>query len=283
MADGTIAAAYISGAFTVSAAILAFGPVAFQIWRQGKLNREAAIEADISRFKTELYRDGVQVARALSDAASGFNGHLRSAEVQVTIASLAARDGHPVPLPSNRFPEIMRFNREVSDALLQLVYLVEERRIFDPRLLIFRDALNTASHELREAFGRDAQWSLMQAMPTELPNGQLHPYTPLGEEPLSKFKRVIDGMTEALSDISMYAGDFIVELQNVLLGEIFGNEVAHREPLDPERRVIRLEDHDELKKWIEGTPWGKECARIEERVRQQIAEKAEAAGNGTPE
>jgi len=62
----------------------------------------------------------------------------------------------------------------------------------------------------------------------------------------------------------MYTEDFIVELQNALLGDLFGQEVSHRKPLDPAKKVITLQQADELEQWFAtSTDWGKEMARIE--------------------
>lgn len=273
MTDPAILSAYISGGFTLAAAVLAFGPVAFQIWRQGKLNREAAREEMQKSFKQDLYRDGVRAARQLSNAISGLHGFLRAAEVNIEVASLSASAGQQYPLPSSRYIDALKLNQQMADAILDVIFLIEERRVFDPRLLVFRDALGAAWHEFRAAFGPDLQHALMQALPTEAPNGELYPYNPPDQERLATIKRLINDACDPLSDISSYSEDLIVELQNVLLGETFGNVVEHRKPLDPKRRVIRLADYDELQAWLATTPWGLECASIDQRVKAQLAEK----------
>ncbi len=54
----------------------------------------------------------------------------------------------------------------------------------------------------------------------------------------------------------MYAEDFLVELQNALLGDLFAKQVAHRKPLDPTKQVIKLEQADELDQWFAtSTDW----------------------------
>lgn len=221
MTDPSITAAYISGGFTLVAAALAFGPVAFQIWRQGKLNREAASDALQTSFKTELYRDGVRAARKLSNVTSSFIGFLRAAEVHVSVASLSKASGHNYPLPSSRYVQALKLNEELADAILDLMFLVEERRVFDPKLLIFRDALSAAWHEFRGAFGPDMQKALMRALPTEAPGGEMFPYDPPNQEQLATIKQHINHACDPLTDLSSYTEDFIVELQNVLLGETF--------------------------------------------------------------
>ena len=46
---------WISGGFTVLAAVLGFGPVAWQIWSQGEQNRADARLARRQAFNEELY------------------------------------------------------------------------------------------------------------------------------------------------------------------------------------------------------------------------------------
>lgn len=271
MTDPAITAAYISGSFTLFAAVVAFGPVAFQLWRQGALNRAASIDAEKAKFKSELYADGVRAARAVSNAASEYHGYLRAAQFQVEIASLASKEGYPPQLPTSRFPDLISFQRTCSDKILELVFLIEERRVLNPKLIIFRDALNVASYELQQAFDQEAQLSLMKAFPTQLPDGQIYPYSPPSDDELRQLGIVVEKMTDALSDFTSYAEDFIVELQNLLLSDVFGHVVEHRQPLDPSRRVIRLADYEELRRWIATTPWGLECSRIEQQTLNQIA------------
>lgn len=273
MTDPAITAAYISGLFTVGAAAVAFGPVAFQLRKQGQLNRAALVDAERAKFKAGLYSDGVRAARKLSNSTSEFNGYLLAAQVQVEMAHLCFKEGLPHQLPTNRFPDVMRFQQECSENLLQLIFLIEERRILDPRIVIFRDALHVASYDLQLAFDREAQLSLMKAFPIERSNGQIDPYTPPTAAEILSFRQAIDLMTDALADLSSYAEDFIVELQNLLLGDVFGHVVEHRKPLDPSRRVIRLTDYDALSQWIATTPWGIECTRVERETLARITDE----------
>ncbi len=273
MADPAIIASIISGLFTIAAATIAFGPVAFQIRKQGQLNRDAATEAERNKFKSDLYSEGVRAARGLSNAASAFHGFLRAAQVQVEVAYLAHKEGLSPQLPSSRFPDVLRFQKECSDRILEVIFLIEERRILNPKLVIFRDALHVASHDLQLAFGREAQHSLMKAFPTEIAEGQIFPYTVPNDVEMGVFRITIDSMTDALSDLSSYSEDLIVELQNLLLSDVFGHIVAYRIPLDPTRRVIRISDYEELKRWIAATPWGIECARVERETLAIISDQ----------
>ena len=68
----------------------------------------------------------------------------------------------------------------------------------------------------------------------------------------------------ALDDAVMYTEDFLVELQNHLLGDLFGKKVAHRKPLDPAKKVITFQQASELERWFAtSTDWGHKMAQIE--------------------
>lgn len=69
-----------------------------------------------------------------------------------------------------------------------------------------------------------------------------------------------------------YAEDFLVELQNILLGDLFGHAVSHRAPIDPNSKVVSLANCDELEAWFNNsTPWGKHCAKVQAETRQRLA------------
>jgi hypothetical protein len=104
----------------------------------------------------------------------------------------------------------------------------------------------------------------MASIPAQLPDGSAFPYTPPSVQHASVIKQLCERFIGALDDAVMYTEDFLVELQNALLSDLFEKKVAHRIPLDPAKKVITLEQADELESWFaESTDWGREMARIE--------------------
>ena len=104
----------------------------------------------------------------------------------------------------------------------------------------------------------------MQSIPVQLPDGSIFPYTPPTVEHASFIKRFCESFIAALDDATMYTEDFQVELQNHLLGDLFGKNVIHRKPLDPAKKVITFQRADELEHWFAtSTDWGREMARID--------------------
>ncbi len=47
-------------------------------------------------------------------------------------------------------------------------------------------------------------------------------------------------------DVVAYTEDFLTEMQNALLGDLFETQLPPRQPLDPNRRVVTLECAEEL-------------------------------------
>jgi len=104
----------------------------------------------------------------------------------------------------------------------------------------------------------------MTSIPAQLPDGSIFPYTPPSVQHAAVIKQLCERFIAALDDAVMFTEDFLVELQNALLGDLFAKQVAHRKPLDPAKKVITLDDADELDRWFAAsTDWGREMARIE--------------------
>ncbi len=180
-------------------------------------------------------------------------------------------EGQSYSIPGTRVPVIMDSNNAMTEAILRFVFLLENRRIIDERLIVFRDVLNATLHDLRGLYNFDLLGAMMDALPLEDPNGIIQPYSPPGREKLPALFDLIDRTIKQGTRPISYMEDFIVEIQNLMLGEIFTKPVEHRYPLDGAEIVVRLDQFEEIYRWLGQTPWGSEYAAIEERVRQKFA------------
>ena len=259
--------ALVSGGFTLLAAIVGFGAIAWQLDRQGRLTREDAKLAQQREFKNQLFHEGVEAAHSMSMAAGEFSSYLRKVQMQIWIAKERAKEGVQF-VPDVRFTEIMDHYARFSDAKSDFVFLVEQRRVIDPRMTIFRSAISAASHQFGKRYAREFSQALIPHLPMDMPNGENFPYTPPDDVALEAIEGEIAIAEDAALSCVMYAEDFMVELQNSLLGDIFDQKVEHRDPPDPSARVIRLDQYEELNFWLGGTPWGQECAKIEAEAKE---------------
>lgn len=262
-----IAAAWIGGGCTILAAIIAFGTLAVQ----GHQNREANRQARKQAFNEQLYADGLSAARALSNAVGSYIARLYVAQQQVEIAMHARPEAGESWPPTILFSEFFALRDEFESAVVDLIFLIEERLIADQRLEVFKLAFAAKSYEVRAAFDAELQWTLMRALPHQLPDGRIAPYDPIAPETLERLKSRIDRLVAPLSDCSAFCEDLIIELQNTHLGEVFEARLSHRVPQDPSRIVIKLEEHEKIRQWIETTAWEIDNRRIEAQVSEKMA------------
>jgi hypothetical protein len=231
---------------------------------QGRQSRDAVAENERRRLKAAMYEDAVTICRALADNAIDLANTLRIMAIQLEFAAQAHPNGQPYDLPSARYPILLEKYASFCDAALKFIFLVEDRRVVDPRILVFRTAMNVVLHDTRRLMHSEFAEKVMPSIPAQLPDGGVFPYTPPTIQHAAVVKQLCGAFVAALDDAVMYTEDFLVELQNLLLGDLFAKRVAHRKPLDPAKKVITFQHSDELERWFEtSTDWGREMARIE--------------------
>ena len=264
-------AAIIGALATFIAAFAGFGAVIWQMRSQGRQARAAIIETERRKLKANMYEQAVSVCRELADTSIDLSTQLRIMMMEMEVVARANAAGLGFQVPSTRFPRLADLYAAFSDAALRFVFLVENRRIVDPRIIIFRTAFNALLHDARDLMNLKFVIDVMPALPTENAQGQLFPYTPPSIESALAVGKLAERFIDSLSDAIAYTEDFLVEMQNRLLGDLFQTELIHREPIDPAKKVIRLDQADALEAWFEiETDWGKECARIEAETRARF-------------
>lgn len=257
-------AAIIGAISTISVGIIGFGGLILQLRSQGRQSRDAVAENERRRLKAAMYEDAVAVCRELADTSIELANALRMMGIQLEFAAHAHLNAQPYDLPSARFPALLEKYARFCDAALTFIFLVENRRVVDPQILIFRTAMNVVLHDTRKLMDSEFVANVMTSIPAQLPDGSVFPYTPPTIQHAAVIKQLCEAFIAALDDAVMYTEDFLVELQNHLLGDLFGKRVAHRTPLDPAKKVITFQQSGELEQWFEtSTDWGREMARIE--------------------
>lgn len=270
--DSTLKAGVIGAVATCVAALLGFGGVILTLILQGRQSRRAAAEIERRRLRAAMYEDAVGICRDVTDSSIDLSNYLTIMAMQLQAASEAAETGADAPLPAARFPEILERYAHFSDAAIRVITLIETRLIVDPRLIIFRTALNTVLHDTRMIIhGSFATW-VMPNIPIDNPQGGILPYTPPVKARAEKIAAICNAVVDSLGDANAYSEDLLVALQNLLLGDLFDNEVPTRQPVDPDKRAVTLSKADELETWFRTTTaWGKEVTRIEAETVQRFA------------
>ena len=265
-------AALIGAISTVSVGVIGFGGLILQMRSQSKQSRDGIAENERRRLKAAMYEDAVIVCREVAGTSIELANALRTMMFQLEFAAQAHPNGRPYDLPATRFPALMEKYALFSDSVLKFVFLVENRRVVDPQILIFRTAMSVVLHDTRKLMHSDFVTNVLTSIPAQLPDGSIFPYMPPTVQHAAVIKRLCEIFIVALEDAVMYTEDFLVELQNKLLGDLFGKKVAHRKPLDPTKKVITFQQADELQRWFEtSTDWGREMTRIEAETTAQFA------------
>jgi hypothetical protein len=200
--------------------------------------------------------------------------------MEIEVAARAEAAMLAYNLPSARFPALSALYGEFTDAALRFIFLIENRRIIDPRILIFRTAMNTVLHDSRQSMFSDFVLHVMPALPTDNPNG-IFPYKPPSIEGALAVRKYSDQLIRAVDDATAYTEDFLTEMQNVLLGDLYGNHLEPRQPLDPARRTVTLDQVQDLEAWFStNAAWGVHAGRVEAEARERFQPKQDGAGHG---
>lgn len=270
-------AAIIGAVATIGVGIVGFGGLILQMKSQGRQSRDSIAENERRRLKASMYEDAVTVCREVADTSIELANALRMMMLQVEYAAQAHQNGQPFDLPAARYPILLEKYGQFSDAVLKFIFLVENRRVIDPNILIFRTAMNVVLHDTRKLMHSEFVVNVMVSIPAQLPDGSIFPYTPPSAKQAAVIKQLCERFIAALDDAVMYTEDFLVELQNVLLSDLFGQKVVHRKPLDPAKKVITLQQGDELEQWFAtSTEWGREMARIEAETAARFLQRAKS-------
>lgn len=257
-------AALIGAIATFAVGLIGFGGLFFQIRSQGKQSRDAVAENERRRLKANMFEDAVLICREVSDTAIEISNTLRMMTVQIEYAAQAHAARLPYDLPTVRFPGLLEQYRHFTDATLKFIFLVEQRQIIDPRILIFRTAMSVIMHDTRVQLFEELVPHVFKAVPVQLPDGTFCEYVPPAMPEALSIKIICERLIDSLGDGMAYAEDFLIELQNHLLGDLFGQKAAHRKPADPTKQVITFEHADELQTWFAtSTAWGIKLAQVE--------------------
>jgi hypothetical protein len=270
---GETKAAIISAIATLGAASAGFGAIVWQIRSQGRQGRTAIFETERRKLKAAMYEEAVSVCRSMADTAIDLSTMLRTMMMHVEVASQAHVAGLSYQMPPTRFPKLAASYGAFSDATLRFIFMVENRRIVDPRIIVFRTAMNTILHDTRDLMYSKFVVHVMPTLPVEGPDGSLYPYTPPSIEGATAVRNLAETFIGSLDDATAYADDFLVEMQNHLLGDLFGTQLIHRQPPDTSNKVIRLDQFETLEAWFwKETPWGQTGQRVEAEVRARFAQ-----------
>lgn len=257
--DTEIAAALIQGAFTLAAGGAAIWGISYQIRKQGEQSREAILEGEARKLKMQMYEEGITAARDLADATIALSVRLQTIHSALKSREHMILEEIDLPWFDPKTDEISSLIDTFSEQCIKFVYLLENRRIIDSRMIIFRDMLHALKHDADQHYHDHLMCPLViMSFRTNYQNN-LYDMRDM-EQKATPFLEIV---IYRLFAIVWLMEDFSVEMQNLLLGDSLNNKVPHRVPIDPHSLVVKLDDYEALQAHIQQTPWGKKNARIE--------------------
>jgi hypothetical protein len=257
--DSGISAALIGAVVVLLASAVAAAVAVYQVTKQAR-----------SALKVDLYKEVLAAIANQGEAEGELSTKLRVLNSLIGVWLSPEQFGGFRPTPNTTWAELNELVYKCQGQGADLMILIERWQIVDPRLDLFRMAFGVALRDIREAWQPVSALvggvvpAIAGAPPPELPP----------KETLERLKAANERVINAASKLSAWVADFQLEVQAVLLSDLFPNRLTHRQPIDPEYFVIRLDRFDALKDYFENrTPWGLEMKAINEQTRRLIAER----------
>lgn len=269
--------AVIGAGATVVAAMFAatFGAVAvfWQIGRQARSAIRQNQHNEALKLKLEVYKEIVPICRDAISADVGLSSYIQQFKIEVALFGQMTQAGLEWPVPKARLPILLEKKGATDRSLIEIISVTERWQIIDPRIEIFRIAINAAKHDVDAAF--QAYFKAAGPItPHEISTGKLRPWNPPDEETGRQFAAAASGIFDALMTLGSYIYDFQIEMQNALVGELFKQKLPARKPIVSGAIVIQLDRHMELAiHFDKNTAWGQDKARVEGNIRAAQLDK----------
>jgi hypothetical protein len=278
--------------FTACATILSAGIAAtvvlLQIGRQARNALRQNAHNEKMKLKLKIYEEVLEVHKAAVDAQVAYENYIRLFQTSRGVAIALKAQKIPFAVPNASIPGLIREKGACIDRAIAIILLVEQWGIIDPRIQIFRTAISSAIHDINSA---DTPYfnAVMPFMPmpaptapsqTDNPHSPPHVHDlwqPPDQQPSDALAALENAVLDEIGDLSGIIYDFQIEMQNLLLHDLFGRKIAYREPLNPNIKVIRIDRFEPLTAYFgHDTPWGRSQKEITERVRTKFVRRPDA-------
>lgn len=248
-----IGAALIGAAATIAAAFFGF----WAVLKQNKKNEQI-------KLFLRIYEEIIEKVQTASSNCSEFNTFVNLSSALLARASQLHENNQPYPTPSLYYDDFLDKHHRLSSSVIDLMSLVENWLKIDPRIDIFSTAFSAAIHDVRVKALQGNTGVLMTALPIR----QAPSWHPPSTNELEILSVMLSELSEVNITLSAYIFDFKVEMQKLLLGDLFDNEVPVRKTMESRFKTITLEDHEELQIYFqEQTDWGRRDQEARARVR----------------
>jgi hypothetical protein len=257
--DATIKPAIVSGAFTIVAAMGGALVVIWQLRKQAENTAKSNLQIEKLKLVKEIYEDLLDVCHEVHEAAAKLDGFVQDFYRSVGGQKAAVEVTKIAPTaPTQRQQEVSDLVTDLGRKLLHLIRLVRRWEITDPRLHVFKFAMNAAIYEVNEAL-KSYQRETAGVLPADENILKKMGWEPPDDAGWRHLGEATNVLRFSLAYARYWTTDLQTECQNLFIGELFGTKIVPR-PSAPEHTpvVITLERSEELVKYIlEETAFGK--------------------------
>ncbi len=245
-----------------------FGVLVYQV-HKGFENSFALKNREIKDAYHKELHEKIEIAISnLHETTSTMSSCLLSIKIAFGNYADMQASGIANPIMSVDSSEQVRLkSAEMGEAIFQVLGTIEKYEIVEPKLNIFKIAFSSYHHDYSKIFHGRLYRNLLPVLPFSLSDGTCKPFVMPNEERLKTLIKDLDAAYESISNIKMVIYDLRIEIQNLLLSELFDRKLELRKPIDPKIKVISSQSYDELNQYFEKeTNYGKSNSDAVNRV-----------------
>ena len=226
-----VQAAVIGALTTVSSAIIGLYVVFWQIGRQARNAIGQNRHNETLKLKLKIYEEIVAISRDSSDAEIALSSFVRGFQTDIFLSRQMILSSLPSLIPKARAPVLLEKKSTLGSQTIKIISVTERWQIIDPRIEIFRTAINVANYDIDAAF--QAYFSAaIRLMPHEMPSGHpqqgtVIPWSPPNDQVSQQFERVGQDVINALMNLVRTSAIFRLKCK-ICWGESYLNRHYRR-------------------------------------------------------
>jgi hypothetical protein len=227
--------------------------VLLQIGWQARIATNQNRRSEALKLRLEVYKNIVGISRESFDAISDLAAFVRKFQSTLSLARQTQGELTAYAIPTAHPSQLIDKESQVHSSALRVMAITETWQIIEPKIEIFRTAINAAFYEI-DAASHPYFDAAYHAMPIDAPVGK---WEPPSAEQLEKLAALGNALIDALAMLQSYIFDFLREMQNLLVREMFDHAIPPRVPADSASVVIQLSRYKELSTYFKKqTNWG---------------------------
>ena len=268
---------WVGNVLTAVGVIASVGLVLYQLGRQHSSSLKLQRSNAKDELKLKIYESLIAKARAAMNASNEAISYARSIPWEIESRRFREADGVAGKPTTLRAEELSRLHYKSAGKLVELIFEIEKWEIAFKAGPVFRYAFSAANHDAGQALHPFYTLAL-RLLPVDLAEHGLHVPPSPSDEVLEELKEKFNAYSDAETTVVCYITDLVTESQNLLLSKLFKRRLSPRKPLDPQFKVITLQDAPRLIEYFRTqTDAGKRMREAENRVRRNLAARNEAA------